>query len=150
MIQTFRKAHQADPESATHCNNLAWALATAPETLRKCDEALRLAEKAVRLQPRNALFANTLGIAHYRSGHYREAIAALEPNLRRQGDADLPFDLYFLAMSYHRLGETAHAQDLFTWATRWCESHNRPGVLTSDQIAELAAFRAEGERLIGN
>jgi eukaryotic-like serine/threonine-protein kinase len=148
-IQNFRSAHKANPENATNCNNLAWALATAPEALRKCEEALRLAEKAARLQPGNAIFSNTLGIAHYRCGHFSEAIAALEPNLRNQGDADLPFDLYFLAMSYHRLGETAHAQDLFIWAKRWSESHDRPGVLTSDQIAELAAFRAEAEELIG-
>ena len=58
-------------------------------------------------------------MAYYRAGRYREAVEVLRPNLESQADKGLAFDLYFLAMSYHRLGETARARDYYDWAVRW-------------------------------
>ena len=60
------------------------------------------------------IYRNTLGVAYYRAGRYREAVEVLRPNLERQEDTGLAFDLYFLAMSHHRLGETARARDTTT------------------------------------
>src|SRR5262245_31706603 len=37
----------------------------------------------------------------------------------RQHAKGLACDLYFLAMSHYRLGETERAQDYFAWAVRW-------------------------------
>ena len=75
------------------------------------EAALPLAEKAVRLARRSAVYRNTLGVAYYRAGRYREAAEVLRPNLGTQEDKDLALDLYFLAMSHHRLGEAARARD---------------------------------------
>jgi len=51
---------------------------------------------------------------------YREGGGeALRANLARQDDSGLAYDLYFLAMSHHRLGETARARDYYDWAVRW-------------------------------
>src|SRR5262249_57479280 len=82
----------------------------------------------------------------YRAGRYREAADVLRPNLDRQADKHLASGLHFLAMSHHRLGETARARDYLAWAVRWQRTQSG---LTADEIEELNEFRAEAEKLIG-
>jgi tetratricopeptide (TPR) repeat protein len=108
--------------------------------------ALPLAEKAVRLASGRAILQNTLGLAYYRAGRYREAVDVLRPNLARQPIGSLAYDLYFLAMSHHRLGETARARDYYDWAVRWIEVQ---GGLSTHSLEELSMFRAEAEELLG-
>ena len=110
-ISRSRKRHEEKPDGADECNALAWAYLVAPHPLRDPDQALVLARKATRLAPDDPIFRNTLGVAHYRLGRYREAVEALRADLDRQGDRDLAWDLYFLAMAYHRLGEADRAQE---------------------------------------
>jgi eukaryotic-like serine/threonine-protein kinase len=141
-IERYRRALVANPNNAKACNALAWAYLTAPEALRDVKAALPLAENAVRLAPGNALYGNTLGVAYYRAGRYREAVEVLRPNLNIQEDWALAFDLYFLAMSHHRLGETAQGQDYYAWAVRW--TRTQPG-LSAAHLEELKVFRAEAE-----
>jgi hypothetical protein len=85
-------------------------------------------------------------VAHYRAGRYREAVEILRPNLTSQEDGGLAFDLYCLAMSHHRLGETARARDYYVWAVRW--TGTQPG-LSAGQLEDLNVFRAEAEELLG-
>ena len=85
-------------------------------------------------------------MAYYRAGRYREAVEVLRPNLERQEDRSLAFDLYFLAMSHHRLGETARARDYYDWAVRWVPMQRD---LDRGHLEELTAFRAEAEQLLG-
>ncbi|MBI3407193.1 MAG: protein kinase [Planctomycetes bacterium] len=118
-IEQYRRDAEAEPNNPNACNNLAWTYLTAPEPLRNVKAALPLAENAVRLAAGNANFRNTLGLANYRAGRFREAVKALEPNLYKQNDEFLIFDLYFLAMSHHRLGESTRARDYLAWAVRW-------------------------------
>ncbi len=143
-IEHYRLVIDANPDDATACNGLAWAYLTAPGALGDVKAALPLPEKAVRLSPGNALHGNTLGVAYYRAGRYREAVEVLRPNLDRQDDLTLPFDLYFLAMSYHQLGETARARDYYAWAARWTRA--QAGVWAG-HLDELAVFQAEAEEL---
>jgi tetratricopeptide (TPR) repeat protein len=145
-IERGRRAVQANPDSAQACNNLAWAYLTAPVPLRDVEAALLLAEKAVRLAAENPDYRNTLGVAYYRAGRYREAVDVLRPNLERQRDRMLAFDLYFLAMSHHRLGETSRARDYHDWAVRWVQMQRE---LYRGLLEELTAFRAESEQLLG-
>jgi WD40 repeat protein len=145
-IDLGRRRVEKYPDDPQACNNLAWAYLTAPEPLRDVKAALPLAEKAVRLAPANAVPANTLGLAYYRAGRYREAADVLRPNLARQEDRYLPFDLYVLAMSCHRAGEAARARDLYDWAARGPRPDAR---LTPEQIDELDAFRAEAGQALG-
>jgi serine/threonine protein kinase/WD40 repeat protein len=143
--QAIERCHRevaANSESAWACNNLAWVYLTAPEALREVQAAVPLAEKAVRLESGNASYRNTLGVAYYRAGRYREAVEVLRPNLEDQADERLASDLYFLAMSYQRQGETARARDYYDWAVRW----TRAGRSLSEQDAE---FRAEAEEVLG-
>jgi tetratricopeptide (TPR) repeat protein len=137
---------KANPNDAAACNNLAWLYLTGPEALRDVKAALPLAEKAVQLKPGTALCANTLGVAYYYTVRYREAVDILRSNLAREEDRYLAFDLYFLAMGYHKLGENARARDFYEWAVRWPRSDKR---LTHEQIEELDMFRAEASKLLG-
>jgi uncharacterized protein HemY len=119
---------------------------TAPEALRDVKAGLSLAEKAVRLAPENPHCRNTLGVAYYRAGRYRDAVETLRPNLARQDDQGLAFDLYFLAMSHHQLRETARARDYYDWAVRWTGAQRD---LLAGYLEELDLFRAEAEAVLG-
>ena len=137
---------EANPESATLCNRLAWTYLTVPEPLRDAKAAVSLAEKAVRLAPATTEYRNTLGTAYYRAGRYREAVETLRPNLERPEEENLAFDLYFLAMSCQRLGETVRARDFYAWANRW--TGMQPG-LQPGQLEQLSLFRAEAAEVLG-
>ena len=144
-IERYRLAIKANPDDPKVCNALAWLYLTAPGPLRNVHAALPLAEKAVRLSRGNAVYGNTLGVAYYRAGRYREAVQVLRTNLAKQEDDALAFDLYFLAMSHHRLGDTARARDYYEWAVRW--RRTQPG-LSAGLLEELAMFQAEAEALL--
>ncbi len=122
----------------------------APEDLRNDEEALKLAEKALRLSPENAAdlanCRNTLGLAYYRAGRYRDGVEILRPNLTAQMDRALAFDLYFLAMSHHRLGDAERARDYYDLAGRWMK--NQKG-LSARHVEELTLFRAEADEVLG-
>jgi serine/threonine protein kinase/WD40 repeat protein len=146
-IERWRRELEADPESSALCNQLAWAYLKAPEPLRDVKTALPLAEKAVRLAPGQACHRSTLALAYYRAGRYAEAAELLRRNLDRPDDRGLVFDLYFLAMSYHRQGEAARARGYYDLATRWTRSQR--GFREGD-LEELAPFRAEAAELFGS
>jgi WD40 repeat protein len=145
-IARGRRTWEANPDSAQACNNLAWIELTAPEGLRDVAAALPLAEKAVRLAPRDATFGNTLGVAYYRACRYRDAVEVLYSNVARQSDRFLAFDLYFLAMSHHHLGDAAEARAYYDWAVRWVGAQHD---LNAGYLEELATFRIEAEELLG-
>jgi hypothetical protein len=86
-------------------------------------------------------------VAYYRAGRYHEAVEKLRLNVDRQEDQALAFDLYFLAMSHYRLGETARARDYLAWAIRWTASQRGLG---STYLEELKELRAEAEQLLAN
>ena len=59
-----------------------------------------------------ARMLNTLGVAQYRAGHYREAVATLTESDRINSAGPLglqPADLAFRALAHHRLGERDRA-----------------------------------------
>jgi serine/threonine protein kinase len=145
-IALYRKDLEANPNSGHACNSVAWSYLTAPGALRNVEAALPLAEKAVRLTGGDPNSRNTLGLAYCRAGRYRDAVEVLRPNLEHQKDWALAHDLYFLAMSYHGLGETARARDYYQWAVRWAQ---RQPDLDPTHVEELTAFRAEAAKLLG-
>jgi WD40 repeat protein len=145
-LERFRRVVTANPNDATVYNKLAWAYAAAPEPLRDLNEALRLAQKAVQLEPKNPVCRNTLGVVYYRAGEYRRAADTLRANLTGPDDRYLAFDLYFLAMSHQRLGEAERAREYFDWAVRWSRARTD---LSPEQDKELSAFRAEAEAVLG-
>ena len=99
-----------------------------------------MAQHATALESRNPMYANTLGVAFYRAGVYREAVRTLLANLEGQDDRFLPWDLCFLAMSFHQLGEHDRATEYRNWALRWSRDQKR---LSADYLRELSIVREE-------
>jgi tetratricopeptide (TPR) repeat protein len=143
-IEQYKRAVENNPNNARACNNLAWIYATGPEKLRAPDKALPLAQKAVELAPENAGYCNTLGVVHYRLGRYKDAVEALERGINNNKDVATAFDLYFLAMCHHRLGDPAKAKDCYDRAVVW----HKHAQLQGDWEEELNTFRAEAETLL--
>jgi hypothetical protein len=130
---------------AHHCNNLAWALVTAPESRRDSQRALRLARRAVELTPAQGIYLNTLGVAQYRAGQYAGAVATLEQSLAIGKGGFDAFDLFPLAMAHHWLGHRAVARECFDRAERWLSEQKS---LSDHYTHDLADFRAEARALL--
>ncbi|MDZ7829203.1 MAG: tetratricopeptide repeat protein [Halofilum sp. (in: g-proteobacteria)] len=81
-ISAYRSALEADPESATAMNNIAWLLRE-----RDPDEALRLAERAVELQPASAAVRDTLGMVLLARGEPEAAVESFRAGLARASDS---------------------------------------------------------------
>jgi serine/threonine protein kinase/Tfp pilus assembly protein PilF len=147
-IVCFRKAIQvlapADDQGrlrlGASLNNAAWMLAAASHAdVHQPAIALELAKEAVRLNPAGYIW-NTLGAAHYRSGDYKDAIAALEQSMKLRNGGD-SLDWFFVAMAHWQMGENDLAREWYDKAVIWMEQ-NQP---TNEQ---LHRFQAEAKVLI--
>jgi tetratricopeptide (TPR) repeat protein len=142
--EPYRKALELDPEDPAVNNELAWFLATNPEPrLRDPARAVRLAQKAVKAvtdRERSGDYRNTLGVAHYRNGDDKAAVAELETAMRLRDEGD-SFDWFFLAMAHCRLGDPDKAQTWFDRTVQWMDRHN-------PRDDELRRFRAEAEGIL--
>ncbi len=147
-IARCRVTLDANPDDAATCNELAWVLLFSPSQLRDSAEALRLASHAMSMAPDNANYRNTLGVAYYREGRYREATDCLSKNLTSQQDDGLPFDLYFLAMSHFQLGDQERGRELLVWADRWTEELASRNELSAGYREELESIQQEAEMLL--
>ncbi len=144
-LAALRQAIQIDPSHAPAQNKLAWQLLVGPKQLRDPKAALPLARKAVELSPKQPLYLNTLGVALYYNGAFKEAISVLEKSLAAgQGQQDA-FDLFFLAMCHARLGNAAEAKNCFDRAVKWLEQQKD---LSPAHVEELKAFRSEAEEVL--
>jgi serine/threonine-protein kinase len=141
-IAAYGRAIDLKSDFADAHNNLAWLLATCPNPqLRDPARAVALAKKAIVFQPQSGVPWNTLGVALYRAGNGRAAIAALQRSmqLRKGGDSN---DWFFLAMAHAQLGEKEEARRWYARAVQWMEKHQ-------PQDVELRGFRAEAAALLG-
>jgi serine/threonine protein kinase/Flp pilus assembly protein TadD len=156
----YNKTLELAPENPLANNNLAWLLATCPDTkLRDPARAASLAKKGVQLAPKQGTFWNTLGAAQYRAGDWQAAIDAMKKSmeLRQGGDS---FDWFFMAMAHWQAGQgpgvggqgsgikeeeerhRAQAKKWYDQAVQWMEKNN-------PQDEELKRFRAEAGQLLG-
>ncbi|MFI5461215.1 MAG: tetratricopeptide repeat protein, partial [Isosphaerales bacterium] len=142
VIAEYRKAIELDPKDAILHNGMAWVLATHPNPqLRDPGRAVNLAKEAVELAPREGPMWNTLGVAHFRAGDWKAALAALEKSmeLRRGGDST---DWFFLAMAHEKLGDKEKARQWYDRATRWIDKNQATN-------EELRRFGAEAAQVLG-
>src|SRR5581483_2852677 len=78
-------------------NDVAWFLVTCADPhFRNPARAVELADQAARAQPGNGNYWNTLGVAHYRAGHWGLARTVLEKAVELHQGADC-VDWFFLA-----------------------------------------------------
>jgi eukaryotic-like serine/threonine-protein kinase len=139
----YAKALELVPKSAESQNNVAWLLATCPEPkFRDAKRAVELAKKAVELAPQEGNNWNTLGVALYRAGDWKAALAALEKSTDLLKGNQVSFNAFFLAMAHWQLGEKEEARKWYDQAVQWMEK-NAP------KNEELVRFRAEAEKLLG-
>ena len=140
-IASYRKAIELDPEDAHAHNNLAWLLATCPEAkFRDAKRAVELAKRAVELNRQEGDNWKTLGVAHYRAGSWKDAVAGLEKSMEL-GKGGAAYDWFFLAMAHWQLGKKAEARTRYDQAVEWM-GKNQP------KSEELLRFRAEAEELM--
>jgi WD40 repeat protein/Flp pilus assembly protein TadD len=145
-VADLERVQQLVPDNAGLCNTLAWLLVTGPAGQQNPRKALPLARRSVPLEPGQWTYWNTLGVVHYRLAEYPQAVVALERSLR-EGKEQMPApDLYFLAMSYFRLGDAAHARTCLERANRWAQQNESQ--LSAEQRAELHVFRGEAEAVL--
>ncbi len=85
------------------------------------------------------MYWNTLGVAQYRAGDWKAAVAALEKSMRLRGGGDA-FDWFFLAMADWRLDAKAESRKWYARAVSWTEKNRA----TDD---ECRRFRAEADEL---
>jgi WD40 repeat protein len=103
---------RAGEESPIALNDASWRLASEPgRNPSSYLLALRRAEAACRYRPRSGAFLNTLGVAQYRAGRYRQALATLTQSCALNGGS-YPGDLTFLAMTRQRLGQSEQARQV--------------------------------------
>src|SRR5262249_30721661 len=106
------------PDNAQGAGDLAWFLAVcADPRFRNPAGAVSFAQKAVNQVPQNGGFWNTLGVAQYRAGQWREAVTALEKAmaLRKGGNSS---DWLFLATAHWQLGDKEKARSWYDKADK--------------------------------
>ncbi len=132
-------------QAARRLNDEAWLLVTGTPAKRDPARALELVQQALRDDPGNPTYLNTLGVVQYRNGLYKDAAASLEKSLAGHKGAFDAYDLFFLAMCHARLGDRTKAEDCFGRAVRWLS-----GKKDLDPVygAELKTFRAEAEQVL--
>jgi serine/threonine protein kinase/WD40 repeat protein len=136
-------------KQAFELNNQARPLATHPEAkLRDPARAVELAHKAVDLCPKQAMYWNTLGVAHYSAGHWKDAIEALTKSMELQKGKLESFDTFFLAMAHWQLGEKEKARQWYDRAVQWMEKNKNQLNGNTQWPEELRRFRAEAEELL--
>src|SRR5262245_12016755 len=109
---------------------------------RDIGRAIDLALEATALFPNDAFYWNTLGVAQYRAGSWKDAALAMEK--ARQLNAHFRNDsavLFFLSMAYGQLKENDQARAFYTQAVQW-----RMAIGTSDE--ELRSLCAEAAALL--
>jgi WD40 repeat protein len=131
-------------EDPVQLNDRSWAIASRPNsTVQEYKRALRLAEAACHAAPKEIAYVNTLGVARFRLGQFKEAIGALAQSYEhhvRSPDDPGPSDVAFLAMSHHALGHTRESQQFMGELTRLLEEDRWK------KNAEATAFFKEAQQ----
>jgi tetratricopeptide (TPR) repeat protein len=122
-------------------DRLAWAFVSSPKPKQhELLQAVEASKKAVEVVPRQGVYWGTLGAAHYRSGNWKDALAALDKSIQlgfRDGS-----NCFFLAMTHWQLGSKEEAREWYREAVQWMEKYQ-------PKDEELRRFRAEAEQLLG-
>jgi tetratricopeptide (TPR) repeat protein len=95
-----------------------------PNAVADLTRLVRIAEKLVSREPKNADYMAVLGFTLYRKGDLKRAAQSLEASIRSgSGLHEVQAPKLFLAMAYHRLGRGSEAQQLLQEVTRWMETN---------------------------
>jgi tetratricopeptide (TPR) repeat protein len=149
-IEALREESRLFPKNAAGRIELAWLLATCPDSeLRNIDEALRRARTAIEQgTPIPANWWTVFGVASYRAGDWDGAIAALSETKPITHRGYTHAARFFLAMAHWNRGDRDQAHqwyaDTINWMngnTTWMQDH-------PVEKEELERFRAEAAALL--
>jgi tetratricopeptide (TPR) repeat protein len=108
---------------------VAWTLVLAPDSVKDLDQAVKLAEIAVRSDPKNDAYSLTLASALYRAGRFSEAIQRLNDSAASGLAATKPSSplhgWFFLAMAHRRLGHVEEAHEWLDKASKRVEQETK-------------------------
>ena len=131
-------------EMAEICNDLAWALIVSPDFNPKAKgNSGTLARMATRQMPDEPMYRETLGIANYRLGEWREAVKVLEGCVRRDNEPPSQMAGLFLAMAHMQLGNTQEAR---RWYDAARDADRTTKTITDEQRKEI---QQEAKKLLG-
>jgi tetratricopeptide (TPR) repeat protein/serine/threonine protein kinase len=120
-LADFLRATEVNPRYLRAWNAAARLLVICPDAkFRNPGRALELARKAVALAPKAAALQNTIGVAHYRMGNWKEAIVALDRSVALANGGDCS-DWFFLAMAHWKLGRKEEARKWYEKAVAWMD-----------------------------
>jgi tetratricopeptide (TPR) repeat protein len=88
---------------------VAAACIAGPDPVTAARQLVTLAERAAAAQ-RNAGRLNALGVAHFRTGQYDKAVAAIKDSLAVDPNWNKSWNYAYLAMAHHRLGQSELAR----------------------------------------
>jgi tetratricopeptide (TPR) repeat protein len=138
--------HQAAQEQPDPWNKRSWEVVCKPGAdPRVYRLAVAWAESACRLAPNDGRYLNTLGVALYRVGKYKQALETLSKSEKLNAilfRGSHPSDLAFLAMTYQRLAQKEKGQEMLG---RLRETVKKPMWVNN---AEAQAFLREAEALM--
>jgi tetratricopeptide (TPR) repeat protein len=103
-IAHYRKVLEAEPNNLMALNNLSYHLAN---DAKQFDEALKFAQQAKELAPKDPSVDDTIGWAYYNKGLYEDAVTHLKEAVTEQPSA---VRKYHLAMAYFKAGDSKRAQ----------------------------------------
>ena len=106
--QAFRQGLELDPKDARILNYLGYMLA---DNHMKLEEARSLIERALRVEPNNGSYLDSLGWAHFRLGELAKARELLEQAVEQEIESAEIYD--HLGDCYAALGEPARAQEMY-------------------------------------
>src|SRR5262249_29536698 len=102
-----------------------------------------------KLAPKEGNYWNTLGVAHYRAGHWKDAIEPLTKSMELMKGQMESFDTFFLAMANWRIDEKEKARQWYDRAVLWMDQNKQILEKEKPHQEELCRFRAEVAELMG-
>lgn len=131
--EQFRKVLDQDPNNDQVLNYYGYMLA---DRGVRIDEATSLIERAVKEEPNNGAYLDSLGWAYYRQNKLPEAEEYLRRAIVREGDD--PTILSHLAAVYLKMGQTERAADFYEKSlTQWQKA--LPADFEPDKVSEVEA-----------
>ena len=103
----YNKALQLEPENALILNNYGYSLS---ERGVRLDEAIKMAQKALEIDPTNGAYLDTMGWIYYKLGQYEEALRFIEEAYAVRKSAEVT---KHLGDVYDKLGMKDRARE--TW-----------------------------------
>jgi uncharacterized protein HemY len=100
------------------------------------------------MTPACCTYRTTLGVVYYRCAEYDKARRHMRQSLHDAGGSRDAFDLFFLAMCHHQLGDAVQAKDCYGRAVRWLEERRQDRSLPAAWEVELAFIQAEAATLL--